>query len=373
MEIKSPFDLLTIQATSLCNLNCSYCYLPDRKINSTFDLSLIPFLFKNLEASNLINSKFTISWHAGEPFVLKPSFYKEAFEIINKCKPSNCAITHAVQTNGTLITQEYCNLIKEYDIKVGVSIDGPDFIHDRNRKNWAGNGTLEQTLKGIELLNKNNIYFNAIVVLTDYSLDFPNEIFDFFAKINCKGIGFNIEEIEGINNKSSFSNKLLETKYKKFFSTIFKLSKENKPTMIIREYRKIANLILNKEGVIKNGVVTPLNSITVDTIGNYTVFSPELLTVRHKDYDNFIFGNVKTDLFSDLFKNIKFQKVYSEILSGVELCKNSCSYFGICGGGTPSNKLHENGTFNSAETMCCKYIRKYLADVIIEDLEQVQN
>ncbi|TAG58778.1 MAG: GRRM system radical SAM/SPASM domain protein [Cytophagales bacterium] len=368
MNSNSPFVLLVIQATPFCNLDCKYCYLPDRLNKKIFDINLIPSIMDNLEKSDLLNKELNINWHAGEPTVLSPSFYENVINEFEKYNKTNIKIQHSFQTNATLINSEYCELIKKYDISIGVSIDGPKFINDENRLYRNGRSSFEKSMNGIELLKKNQIKFSLIAVLTEYSLNYPDEMFEFFNEINATSIGFNVEEKEGCHRNTSMDKGMTE-KYKDFFQKFILKIQNSDIKLQQREYLNSLSSIIYQSDVYKNGLVKPLSTITIDIAGNYTVFSPELLTV---DNGKYIFGNVKVDLFNDIFKNDEFNKVYSEILEGVEMCKKTCDYFNVCGGGSPSNKLHENGTFSSTETNYCIYNTKIPTEIVLNELEKHQ-
>jgi uncharacterized protein len=201
--------LVVIQPTSFCNLDCDYCYLPDRQSKDKLSLDLLEPIFKNLFQSKFIGKEFTVVWHAGEPLAMPITFYESAFNEIDRCdrefNSTGCLISHAFQTNGTLINRAWCDLIKKYRVKVGVSLDGPAFIHDAHRKTRKGLGTHASTMRGISLLQANEIDFSVIAVLTQNSLDFPEEIFNFFMEHQIRNVGFNIDETEGANPSSSLA------------------------------------------------------------------------------------------------------------------------------------------------------------------------
>jgi uncharacterized protein len=117
-------------------------------------------------------------------------------------------------------------------------------------------------------------------------------------------------------------------------------------------------------------MLQPLGIITVDTNGDFTTFSPELIGMDDKTYDDFNFGNINHNLFKDIGKNEKFQRVFNEIVQGVKKCKIECKYYQFCGGGAPSNKLYENGSFNSTETNFCKFTKQVQVDAFLDVLER---
>lgn len=369
MKNKSQLVLLVLQATPFCNLDCKYCYLPDRLNKNSFDLSLIPKIMRGLIDEKLLTDSLNINWHAGEPTVLPTEFYEEAFNLFEEHNNIGVKIKHFFQTNATLLTPEYCEFIKKNNISVGVSIDGPKFINDRNRVYRNNKGSFNKMMQGIELLRSFNIDFSVISVLTDYSLNFPEEIFLSLKSLNPRSIGFNVEEKEGCNMTTSI-DRTMKNKYYDFLSTFNELLFRDEKPIHQREYVRTLNSIIYQSENYKNGLVTPLSTISIAANGDFTVFSPELLTIKDNKYGNYVFGNVKNDSFKSIYKNEKFIKIYDEIQKGVDQCRRECEFFDICGGGSPSNKLHENGTFNSMETNYCLYNIKIPAELVLQNLNQ---
>ena len=365
--------LVVIQPTSFCNLNCDYCYLPDRLSKHRLSLDLIEPIFKNLFQSQFVGKEFTVVWHAGEPLTMSIDFYKSAFDKINRLNrefnSNRCSITHAFQTNGTLINQAWCDLIKKYQVKVGVSLDGPAFIHDAHRQTRKGLGTHASTMRGISRLQANNIDFSIIAVLTNDSLDFPEEIFNFFIEHQIRNVGFNIDETEGANELSSLETDGVEQRYRAFMKRLYQLAKSTKGYLKVREFEQTKNFIFEKCNALQ-GQFTPFNMINIAYNGNFSTFSPELLSMKSSDYGDFILGNVQQDSFNSICQTDKFKQIERDIRAGVELCKRTCPYFSLCGGGAPSNKYFENGSFATSETMYCKYTKKIITDIVLEDIEQ---
>jgi uncharacterized protein len=104
-------ELLVIQPTPFCNIDCRYCYLPERNSKAVVAPSTLLNLFSQVFASGWLQDCLSVVWHAGEPMVLPIAFYRDAFRMIDRAKPSELAITHSFQTNGTLIDDEWCNFL----------------------------------------------------------------------------------------------------------------------------------------------------------------------------------------------------------------------------------------------------------------------
>ena len=368
-----PVDLLIFQSTSFCNLDCSYCYLPDRLNKSKMDIKTIETTIKKIVSENLAENKFSIVWHAGEPMVMSLDFYKQVYEIIKSEVPDSVKVTQHIQTNATLINDDWCRFFKDSGMKVGVSLDGPEHINDRNRVYRNGRGSFEKVLKGINYLKKHDIEFSVISVLTDYSLDYADEIYNFFYDLgNVRSLGFNMDEEDGVNTKSTL-NDSISPKLKNFWKRIFRLQLNPERYLHIREIFAFNELLLKGNFSHNNlswtQMTQPLKIITVDTNGSFSTFSPELIGMKDERFKDFNFGNINSDKFDSIRQNQKFNRVFDEIINGIKKCKSECEYYSFCGGGAPSNKLYENGSFDTTETNYCKFSKKILVDSFMEEIK----
>ncbi|HIK17974.1 MAG TPA: GRRM system radical SAM/SPASM domain protein [Leptolyngbyaceae cyanobacterium M33_DOE_097] len=368
-----PLHLVVIQPTSFCNLDCDYCYLPDRQLKNQLSLDLIDPIFKTLFTSPFFRQDFTVCWHAGEPLAVPIAFYEGAFERIQaaeqKYKSQPYHICHSIQTNGTLINQAWCDLFRQHSVQVGVSIDGPAWLHDRHRKTRKGLGTHAATMRGISHLQRNQIPTNVIAVLTEDSLDYPDEIFHFFWDNGITDVGFNMEETEGANSQSSLDHTQVETRYRAFMQRFWDLVTQTNGAFHVREFEAICSLIYTDTRLKCTDMNRPFVIVNIDYQGNFATFDPELLGIDTDRYGQFVLGNVQQDSLESICHTQKFQHMYQEMAAGVEHCRQNCEYFGLCGGGAGSNKYWENGSFNSGETWACRYRTQAIADIVIDRLE----
>ena len=367
-----PIKLVIIQASPFCNLDCDYCYLPHRASTARISLDLLTPIFRKLFASSFLEDDITIVWHAGEPLAVPQAFYGEAFERIDhlnrQYNTTGHDMRHAIQTNATLLNQAWCDFIKAHDIKIGISLDGPAFIHDAHRKTRSGKGTHARTLQGMALLQEQDIDFHVIAVLTREALDYPDEMFQFFMHHGIRRIGFNIEEVEGINVASSLQAADAEERYRVFMQRFYTLTKEAEGALEVREFEQIRDLILHGESVTL-GQFTPFSILNIAHNGDFSTFSPELLSMPSQDYGDFVLGNIEHDTFESVCRSQKFRRMHRDIQAGIALCKRSCEYFSLCGGGAPANKYYENHSLRSSETMYCRFTRKVLVDILLPDIE----
>ena len=373
LEAFGPFDLVIIQATSYCNLDCDYCYLPDRHIKNQFSLDLLEPIFTQIFASPFFRDDFAVCWHAGEPLAVPIQFYETAFARIHdleqQLNTNPYQVSQSIQTNATLVNQAWCDLFQQFQVDVGVSLDGPAFIHDAHRKTRTGLGTHASTMRGISHLQKNNLDFHVIAVISQESLDYPDQMFNFFMDHGITNVGFNIEELEGVHHVSSLQRQGTEDRYRAFMQRFWQLIAESGGALKLREFERICNLIYGDARIDRSGLLTPFVILSIDCDGNFSTFDPELLAVQTEVYGDFILGNIQHDTLESVCQTDKFQRIYQDITTGWQQCRETCQYFGICGGGAASNKYWEHGTFRVAETMACKYYEQIVTDIVLAELE----
>ena len=189
-----PMYIMLKPAGSLCNLRCKYCYYleksklyDDNKNHVITDALLEKFIKEYIEAQTTPQVLFT--WHGGETLMRPISFYRRALEL-QRYYARGRQIDNSIQTNGILLNDEWCRFFKENNFLVGVSIDGPQEFHDEYRRTAMGKPSFRQVMKGIDLLNKYGVEWNALAVVNDFNADYPLDFYHFFKDIGCRYIQF---------------------------------------------------------------------------------------------------------------------------------------------------------------------------------------
>ena len=179
---------------SICNLACQYCYYTEKKrlypkvVNQIMDEDLLErFTKQYIDMQPTPNVLFT--WHGGETLMRPIKFYEHALELQRKYGHGR-NIDNCIQTNATLITDEWARFFRNNNFLVGVSIDGPQEFHDEYRRSRSGKPTWQQVIRGIQLLNKYNVEWNALAVVNDFNGDYPLDFYHFFKEIHCHYIQF---------------------------------------------------------------------------------------------------------------------------------------------------------------------------------------
>src|SRR5262245_27380338 len=170
-----PVQLLILQSTAFCNIDCSYCYLPARSDRRRMPLETLAATVEFLNRENLTSPHTTVVWHAGEPLAVPVSWYRQATAVLAAGWRHGCP-QQAIQTNGMLIDDEWCGYFRENSIRIGVSLDGPASIHDTRRKTRLGAGTHAAAMQGVKTLRRAGLDCHVICVVGSQSLDAADQI-----------------------------------------------------------------------------------------------------------------------------------------------------------------------------------------------------
>ena len=189
-----PLYVMLKPAGAHCNLACKYCYyLEKNKLYPTAQRHLMSnemleqFTREYIEAQTMNQVLFT--WHGGEPLLRSIDFYRKALSLQQKYAGGR-RIDNVIQTNGTLLTDEWCEFFAQNHWLVGISIDGPQPYHDHYRLTAAGKPSWKKVMQGIKLLKKHGVEWNAMAVVNAYNANHPLEFYRFFKENGCQFLQF---------------------------------------------------------------------------------------------------------------------------------------------------------------------------------------
>ena len=189
-----PLYVMLKPVGAACNLACNYCYYleksnlykhqPKRQMSE----ELLERFVKDYIGAQTMN-EVVFTWHGGEPTLRPLSFYQKAVELQKKYAGGRI-IHNSLQTNGTLLTDEWCRFLKANNWLVGISIDGPEAFHDHYRRDSQGKPSWKRVMEGIRLLQHYGVEWNAMAVVNRYNADHPQAFYRFFKSIGCQYIQF---------------------------------------------------------------------------------------------------------------------------------------------------------------------------------------
>ncbi|MCC7147420.1 MAG: radical SAM protein [Phycisphaeraceae bacterium] len=190
---------------ALCNLDCTYCYyLPTKAIYERHEHRMSLKTLEEIFACILprFANEVTVAWQGGEPTLAGLDFFKSAMEFQRRYLRAGQRVNNALQTNGTLLTDDWCQFLKKEDFLIGLSVDGPPRFHDHYRLGHRGQGSSDEVMRGFKLLRQHGVEHNILCVLNDHNVKHPDEIFGYLMNLGARWLQF-IPAIEWVKDTSS--------------------------------------------------------------------------------------------------------------------------------------------------------------------------
>lgn len=361
-------------AGSLCNLRCKYCYYFEKnqlyqqdKNHVITDALLEKFIKDYIESQ--VSPEVLFTWHGGETLMRPIAFYEKALEL-QKFYGRGRHIENCIQTNGTLITEEWCKFFKKNAFLVGVSIDGPQEFHDEYRKTAGGGPSFQKVMKGIRLLNKHGVQWNALAVVNDFNADYPLDFYHFFKEIDCHYIQFTpiVERIVTRNDGLTLAPGMTEggeitdfsvtpEQWGDFLCTIFDEWVRN----------DVGNYYVQLfDATLANWVgVTPGICSMSENCGHAGVmeYNGDVYSCDHFVYPEYKLGNLKEKTLYEMMnsaKQMEFAKNKKQRLP--QQCKE-CKFLFACHGECPKNRFLRDRYGMPGLNYLCKGYYKFFEHV----------
>lgn len=201
------FHLLAKPTGAICNLDCQYCFFltkeqlyPGSKFRMTDDL-LETYIQQILESHQ--TPEVTVAWQGGEPTLMGLEFFQRSVELVEKHKRPGQQVTHTLQTNGTRLDDDWGRFFKQHHFLIGLSVDGPQHLHDTYRVDKRGRGSFEQVMQGWSVLKQHQVDFNILCTVNAANGNYPLDVYRFFRdRLGAEFIQF-IPIVERVNADGS--------------------------------------------------------------------------------------------------------------------------------------------------------------------------
>lgn len=386
LEQLEPIEMVVLQGTPYCNLNCGYCDLSveSRKQRNKMPYATLERVFRDIFEGGFYDSKLSVIWHSGEPLTLAPDYYQDAIDLVvkqrNTYAQNQVELEFDFQSNAVLISDRWIKFFQKNrnHIRLGISCDGPATMHDAHRKNWGSKPTHEKVLASMELLAENNIPFKVIAVVTDMTLENPDAFFDFFLgwSNRLNGFHFNILADGSLADKAGLIyTRSDRSKYYKFYRHLLARARqviETGGVFRVQNFTQALDRILGT-GIDNIQMASrPLRTLNVDASGFITTFYAGLdrSTFRNQygDGQGLSLGNIGKETIADMVSGKKFLRILADFEESQSACRENCDYYDLCSGGFELSKLSEHGRFDGNETAECHIIVKTLADAVLDDI-----
>jgi len=209
-QASRPFHIMAKGIGPLCNLRCDYCFYLDKKEMfssgsqeaSRFVMTgevLEAFVKGYMESQPEGTGEIHFTWQGGEPTLLPLDFFRSALALQKKYRRPGMKVTNSLQTNGTLLDDEKARFFRDSGFLVGISIDGPEELHDAYRRDAVGNGSFRRTMQGLEILRKHGVEFNTLTVVQNLNSRQPETVYRFLKETGSRYLQF-IPAVEPVYN-----------------------------------------------------------------------------------------------------------------------------------------------------------------------------
>ncbi len=353
-SIKPLTSVLVKPTGADCNLDCKYCFYlekaelyPDKKTHRMSEDILEELIKQSMQQSG---PDINFTWQGGEPTQMGIDFFKKIIELEIK-HGKNKNIGNGLQTNGTLLDESWVDFLKEYNWLVGLSIDGPEHVHDHYRLNKDGKGSWKKVYDNAKLLIKNGVSVNALTCITNYSAKHPHEIYYFLKNIGLSWMQFiPILETDKSNSQKSAPFSVSPEAYGQFLCQIFDLwwndyIKGTHTTSV----RFIESVFFNYVGLR-----APECTLQKEC-GSYVVaeHNGDIYSCDFFVTEKWKLGNIKSERLFDML-NSKQQNRFGRLKNVLDIDCRCCKWLTYCKGGCPKDR-HNNPETLGRNHFCTSY------------------
>ncbi len=357
-------SLLIKPASAVCNLDCEYCFYLDRAADPYADLEERVMSDQTLE--RLVDGFLFYSWpnsafafQGGEPTLAGLSFFEKLVRFQQRLGRNGQSVSNSIQTNGTLLDESWCELFRDYSFLVGLSLDGPEEIHDRYRFNKAGHPTASKVIDAARLMQKQKIEFNVLCVVSKANVEKAGEVFRFFRKLGIEYVQY-IPLAEFYPDGSPMPFTISADEYGRFLCETFDLWWPERRKMGVRFFENIAEALAGR----KPGTCTMHESCDSYAVVEYNgdVYPCDFFVEK-----SWKLGNVETDTWAEIARRQRRAGFAAKKAVPHAECA-VCEYRNLCHGGCPKLRHGQNGRFEDLDWFCGAY--KQIFARAVPDLEQ---
>ena len=373
-----PLYVMLKPAGSLCNLNCDYCYYTEKgdmyrscgagNRMTISDELLEKFTRQYIEAQTQPQVLFT--WHGGEPLMRPISFYEKALRLQRQYARGHI-IDNCLQTNGTLLTDEWCEFFRRNNFLIGISIDGPKEFHDEYRRTRTGGPSFDKVMRGIRLLNKHGVEWNAMAVVNDFNADYPLEFYRFFKSIGCRYIQFapiverilphadgrHLAAVDEDNGMQLADFSVTPGQWGTFLCTLFdEWVKQDVGQMFIQLFDStLANWVGEQPGVCS----------MAKTCGHAGVmeFNGDVYSCDHFVFPQYKLGNIYTQTLVEMMYSERQLKFGQDKQDSLPRQCRECPWLFACNGECPKNRFVRTADGEPGLNYLCAGYRRYFEHV----------
>ncbi|MFZ7946351.1 anaerobic sulfatase maturase [Neobacillus sp. 19] len=349
---KESFGVMWKTVSEACNLKCDYCYYSrcggnPGKINRIDSKILEKFIKEYMEINN---GAAGFVWQGGEPLLAGLDFFEEVVFLQRKYAPPYAHISNSIQTNATLITEEWAQFFKQYQFLVGVSLDGPKQIHDARRITGSGKGSFDQVMRGIDYLKKYGVSFNILSVIHEGNVGNAKELMAFYDKQGFSYVQF-IPCMDFRSQEIDKEGKYLITpeEFGQFLCEAFDYwYNHGNPQRSVRFFDNLLSMYLHQGAELCIHREACPKMLVLEQNGD--AYPCDFFI--HEDYK---IGNIGNDSLEAILNHSLYEQFLNLKPTLPDKCK-SCEYLNLCHGGCPRSRGDQG---KDVDYFCESYMQLY--------------
>lgn len=336
MDSVRPFNIMAKPVSGVCNLSCRYCYYlakprelyPDTARFMMSDEVLEAYTRQYLAAMPV---RCEFGWQGGEPLLAGKEFFRRALALQKQYQQPGQVITNGLQTNGTLIDPEWCDLLKEHDFLVGISLDGTPQWHDSFRRDGAGEPTFHRAWAGLEMLRQRGVEFNVLVTLNSANASHAGDIYRYFVNRGVRYLQF-IPILERNSDGTPTDYSCTPTQFGRFMLDVFEI-------WAARDVGRVSERLI--DNVLHSLIYgTAAMCCYAPCCGNAHVLehNGDLYVCDHFVYREWKIGNILERPLAELTADPRVREFELRKTQLPQACLD-CRYLGLCNAGCPKHHM----------------------------------
>ena len=338
----------------ICNLDCEYCFylkkeelFPGTKSFRMTDEVLERFTRQYIAAQPAGTSEVNFAWQGGEPTLMGVIFFRRAIELQEQYRRPGLRITNSLQTNGVLLDDEWGTFLHDHNFLVGISLDGPEALHDRYRLDKQGRGTFQSVMAGLEVLRKNDVKFNTLTVIQNDNGDHPEVIYDFLKQVGSRFYQF-IPIVEKENDGQVSYRSVGAEQYGHFLNGIFDcwLEQKDEGQIFVRDFDMMLGLVMGEPSSVCVHAETCGRAVAIEHNGD--LFSCDHF-VNLEDQ----LGNVARETLSTMLDGSKQERFGNDKRESLPRYCRECEFLEYCYGACPKDRFSTTPDGESGLNVLC--------------------
>ncbi len=364
-KARAEFHVLAKPIGPICNLDCEYCFylkkkelFPDTKNFRMTENVLENFTRKYIEAQPMGTQKIDFAWQGGEPTLMGIDFFRKAVDYQRTYARPGMTITNSLQTNGTLLNDEWGKFLHANGFLVGLSVDGPEEVHNKFRLDRKGEGSFQAVMHGLEILQKHSVDFNTLTVVQSHNSRSPGEVYDFLKDCGSTFFQF-IPIVEPDPDDTVTHRSVPPERYGSFLNGVFDrwLEQEDVGEIFVQDFDLLLSQVMGMPATLCVHAETCGRSVAIEHNGD--LFSCDHFVNREDQIGNVLQHTMVSMI--DGPHQTKFGKDKRDALP--QYCLD-CDFLEYCNGGCPKDRLAETPDGEPGLNYLCEGYKTYYTHTI---------